>query len=76
MRGDADIDTPIDNSTADTWLELVGDEKRLWSLNCDFRYDFPHILTGVEVVGAFTLGYDEYYSSFVPVAKLGLIWTI
>ncbi|MGN1164427.1 MAG: hypothetical protein ACI4S4_06475 [Candidatus Ornithospirochaeta sp.] len=76
MRGDAAIDTEINESTADTWLGLIGEKKRLWSLNGEFRYDLFNLCGSVEALGKISLGYDEYCSSFVPVAQFGFIWTL
>ena len=73
MRGDDDIDSVIDASTKDTWLWLNGDVKRVWSLGGYLKLKMDKYVKGLEVEADITLGYDEYYSSLVPIVKIGLI---
>lgn len=70
LRGDATIDTPIDGSTKDTAFALIGDKKKIWSLDISLRYS---IMKGLEVNGDVTLQYDQYYDSFTPIVALGVV---
>lgn len=73
IRGEDDIDTPIDSSTENTWLLLNGDIKRVWSLGGELTFSLEQYMRGFEVDLDLALNYDEYYNSLVPVVALGIV---
>lgn len=76
MRGEKNIDSPINSSSATDCIELQGEIKRIWSISTSLRLNAPEIYRGLELDASTTFSYDEYYSTWVPEIAIGVVVTI
>ena len=76
MRGEKNINSPIDSSSATDCIELQGEIKRIWSISTSLRLNVSEIYRGLELDASTTFSYDEYYSTWVPEIAIGVVVTI
>ena len=76
MRGEKNIDSTIDSSSATDCIELQGEIKRIWSISTSLRLNVSEIYRGLELDASTTFSYDEYYSTWVPEITIGVVVTI
>ena len=76
MRGEKNIDSTIDSSSATDCIELQGEIKRIWSISTSLRLNASEIYRGLELDASTTFSYDEYYSTWVPEIAIGVVVTI
>ena len=76
MRGEKNIDSTIDSSSATDCIELQGEIKRIWSISTSLRLNVSEIYRGLELDASTTFSYDEYYSTWVPEIAIGVVVTI
>ena len=76
MRGEKNINSPIDSSSATDCIELQGEIKRIWSISTSLRLNASEIYRGLELDASTTFSYDEYYSTWVPEIAIGVVVTI
>ena len=76
MRGEKNINSPINSSSATDCIELQGEIKRIWSISTSLRLNASEIYRGLELDASTTFSYDEYYSTWVPEIAIGVVVTI
>ena len=76
MRGEKNINSPINSSSATDCIELQGEIKRIWSISTSLRLNVSEIYRGLELDASTTFSYDEYYSTWVPEIAIGVVVTI
>ena len=76
MRGEKDINSTIDSSSATDCIELQGEIKKIWSISTSLRLNASEIYRGLELDASTTFSYDEYYSTWVPEIAIGVVVTI
>ena len=76
MRGEKNIKSPINSSSATDCIELQGEIKRIWSISTSLRLNASEIYRGLELDASTTFSYDEYYSTWVPEIAIGVVVTI
>ena len=76
MRGEKNINSPINSSSATDCIELQGEIKRIWSISTSLRLNASEIYRGLELDASTTFSYDEYYSTWVPEIAIGVAVTI
>lgn len=76
MRGEKNIDSTIDSSSATDCIELQGEIKRIWSISTSLRLNASEIYRGLELDASTTFSFDEYYSTWVPEIAIGVVVTI
>ena len=76
MRGEKNINSTIDSSSATDCIELQGEIKRIWSISTSLRLNASEIYRGLELDASTTFSYDEYYSTWVPEIAIGVVVTI
>lgn len=76
MRGEKNINSTIDSSSATDCIELQGEIKRIWSISTSLRLNVSEIYRGLELDASTTFSYDEYYSTWVPEIAIGVVVTI
>lgn len=76
MRGEKNINSTIDSSSATDCIELQGEIKSIWSISTSLRLNASEIYRGLELDASTTFSYDEYYSTWVPEIAIGVVVTI
>ena len=76
MRGEKNINSPINSSSATDCIELQGEIKRIWSISTSLRLNVSEIYRGLELDASTTFSYDEYYSTWVPEIAIGVVVTM
>ena len=76
MRGEKNINSPINSSSATDCIELQGEIKRIWSISTSLSLNASEIYRGLELDASTTFSYDEYYSTWVPEIAIGVVVTI
>ena len=76
MRGEKNINSPINSSSATDCIELQGEIKRIWSISTSLRLNASEIYRGLELDASTTFSYDEYYSTWVPEIAIGVVVTM
>ena len=76
MRGEKNINSPINSSSATDCIELQGEIKRIWSISTSLRLNASEIYRGLELDASTTFSYDEYYLTWVPEIAIGVVVTI
>ena len=76
MRGEKNINSPINSSSATDCIELQGEIKRIWSISTSLRLNASEIYRGLELDASTIVSYDEYYSTWVPEIAIGVVVTI